>query len=93
MGPNLYACPGGGFTRLHQDGHGTVDSGHTNINGYNEVVMLRRLPERHKQYASKLLFSEYDALYGLPHNDAAHEQGKRSSWPRNEVIAEWKAMG
>jgi len=27
MGPNLYMVPGGGFTHLHQDGNGTVDSG------------------------------------------------------------------
>ena len=39
---------GGGFTQTHQDGHGTVDSGHSNLSGYYEVVMLRRLPECHK---------------------------------------------
>jgi len=31
-----------------QDGHGTVDSGHACLNGYNEAIMLRRLPEEHK---------------------------------------------
>jgi hypothetical protein len=55
MGPNMYITPGGGFTLLHQDGHGTVDSGHLLVSGYNEVVMLRRLPERHKVAACQSL--------------------------------------
>ncbi len=75
MGPNLYITPGGGFTHLHQDGHGTVDSGHTVLAGYNEVVMLRRLTERHKRNACSMVSgtmfgpTSYDALYGLPHGD------------------------
>lgn len=52
---------------------GTVDSGHLCLSGYNEVVMLRRLPERHKCRALELLngssHSSYSALYGLPHRD------------------------
>ena len=47
MGPNLYITPARAFTHLHQDGHGTVDSGHQCLTGYNEVVMLRRLDEVH----------------------------------------------
>ena len=46
---------GGRFTLIHQDGHGTVDSGHSNLSGYNEVVMLRRLPECHKLNACALI--------------------------------------
>ncbi len=52
--PHLWIIPitiGGGYTQFHQDGHGTVDSGHSCLNGYNEVVMLRRLPECHKRQA------------------------------------------
>lgn len=42
--------------------------------GFNEVVMLRRLPERHKLNALDLLRGDgkgekYDGLYGLPHAD------------------------
>jgi hypothetical protein len=48
MGPNIYITPPGSFTKFHQDGHGTVDSGHQCLRGYNEVVMLRRLTETHK---------------------------------------------
>lgn len=66
MGPNMYLAAGGAFTILHQDGFGSVDSGHTNLAGYNEVVMLRRLSEREKQDAVEIL--GYDAKFSLPHN-------------------------
>jgi len=74
MGPNAYLTPPESFTQVHQDGHGTVDSGHLCLKGYNEVVMLRRLPEGHKLNALSLLRGEgegtnYDGLYGLPHGD------------------------
>ena len=71
MGPNLYVTPGGAYTHFHQDGNGTVDSGHYCLSGYNEVVMLRRLPERHKAEAARLLPNRgcYDALYKFPHEN------------------------
>ena len=98
MGPNMYITPGGGFTQLHQDGHGTVDSGHIALQGYNEVVMLRRLPERHKVEACRCLPStenngskekrgEYDGLYGLP-----HDQTDGHGWPTKDTIAHWNRM-
>jgi hypothetical protein len=37
MGPNLYVAPGSIYTSLRQEGLGTVDSGHTNLFGMNEV--------------------------------------------------------
>lgn len=55
MGPNLYLTPPGAFTHFHQDGHGTVDSGHQCLAGYNEVVMLRRLPDARKKHSLELL--------------------------------------
>jgi len=74
MGPNLYITPPGSFTHFHQDGYGTVDSGHLCLSGYNEIVMLRRLPTNHKENAMNILtgqYSEgspiYDGLYKLPH--------------------------
>jgi hypothetical protein len=75
MGPNLYVTPPASFTHFHQDGHGTVDSGHLCISGYNEVVMLRRLTERHKKHALWILSgrkpegSHFDGLYSMPHGD------------------------
>eukprot|EP00554_Chaetoceros_debilis_P012240 CAMPEP_0194110982 /NCGR_PEP_ID=MMETSP0150-20130528/10091_1 /TAXON_ID=122233 /ORGANISM="Chaetoceros debilis, Strain MM31A-1" /LENGTH=1306 /DNA_ID=CAMNT_0038800289 /DNA_START=328 /DNA_END=4248 /DNA_ORIENTATION=+ len=89
MGPNLYVTPPGSFTHFHQDGHGTVDSGHMCIDGYNEVIMLRRMSEDHKRQALHLLHYNdrrqknihYDALYGLPHHD-----GKKPLWPDHEAI-------
>ncbi len=80
MGPNLYISPPGGFTHFHQDGHGTVDSGHFCCMGYNEVVMLTRMDEAHKKHALHILTCNdrrvgrrlrYDALYGLPHHDVS----------------------
>jgi hypothetical protein len=74
MGPNLYATPPEAFTQCHQDGHGTVDSGHLCLAGYNEVVMIRRLSQRHKLHALALLKGKdaglrYDGLYDFPHGD------------------------
>ena len=74
MGPNLYITPPGSFTHFHQDGFGTVDSGHLCLAGYNEIVMLRRLPTNHKENAMNILTGQsseespiYDGLYKLPH--------------------------
>ncbi|KAG7346143.1 hypothetical protein IV203_005211 [Nitzschia inconspicua] len=96
MGPNLYITPPASFTHFHQDGHGTVDSGHLCIEGYNEVVILRRLTERHKKHAlwilsgSKTDSSYWDGLYKEPHGDGL---GKKPKWATNEMIAECKRMG
>ena len=81
MGPNLYVSPPGSFTSLHQDGFGTVDSGHQCLCGYNEVIMLRRLPEIHKHNASSILTCNasrkramnFDGVLGLPH-DKVHDK-------------------
>jgi len=80
MGPNLYMTPGGSFTAVHQDGFGTVDSGHLCLSGFNEVVMLRRMPENHKGNALRLLYGEtsYDPLHELPHGDLL---GTKPKWP------------
>lgn len=79
MGPNLYVTPPGSFTHFHQDGHGTVDSGHMCLSGYNEVVILRRLPLARKKHAIQLLThgssSLFDPLNDLPHNDKLVSKG------------------
>ena len=85
------------FTHFHQDGHGTVDSGHQCLSGYNEVVMLRRMPEEHKQRALYILNdqakkkkrSKYDGLYGLPHGDGL---GAKPDWPTTDAIEECRRM-
>jgi len=71
MGPNLYVTPPASFTHFHQDGHGTVDSGHQCLQGYNEVVMIRRMPEIHKKHALHILHGKttYNAFYSFPHGD------------------------
>ena len=58
---------------VQQDGRGTVDSGHYVVDGYNEVIMLRRLPQRHKQQIMRvdlgITSSEFDKSFALPHSD------------------------
>ena len=90
MGPNLYVTPPGSFTHFHQDGHGTVDSGHQCLRGNNEVVMLRRLDEANKRRALKILCGSclsYDALYGKP-----HDAGEKPLWPTEKQIAELRKL-
>lgn len=43
------------WTFFHQDGNGTVDSGHQCLTGRNHVVMLRRLNEEDKKRAMRIL--------------------------------------
>jgi hypothetical protein len=81
---------------LHQDGYGTVDSGHTVLEGYNEVILLRRIPERHKKHAVcqfpalvEAGSSAKDVLYGLPH---ANERKTRHQWANEETLQEYKKM-
>lgn len=57
--------------------------------------MLRRLPERHKKNAIKILCdnsSSYDALYSLPHGEIG-SQGERPSWPDCLTVRQWVDMG
>eukprot|EP00980_Cylindrotheca_fusiformis_P021651 scaffold8505_cov130-Cylindrotheca_fusiformis.AAC.17 len=102
MGPNLYVTPPAAFTHFHQDGHGTVDSGHLCLSGYNEVVMLRRLTERHKKHALMILTGDldealddcapsfFDGLYQEPHAD---KLGEKPQWPTVARIEECRQMG
>jgi hypothetical protein len=101
MGPNMYITPPAAFTHFHQDGHGTVDSGHLCIHGYNEIIMLRRLTERHKKHALWILSgkptdasdanpSYFDGLYSEPHGD---NLGAKPKWASTEMIEECKRMG
>lgn len=90
---STFCSTGGGFTTIHQDGNGTVDSGHTNLQGYNEIVMLRRLPEKYKIHACSQLTrkgqSGSDVLYTLPH--APLEGGvKKLQWPTFATIKKWE---
>merc|ERR1712023_115547 len=91
MGPNLYITPPGSFTHFHQDGHGTVDSGHQCLRGRNEVIMLRRMDEGNKRRALRILCGDcvhYDALYGKP-----HDAGDKPAWPKENQIEELRQLG
>jgi hypothetical protein len=89
MGPNLYVTPPGAVTWFHEDGHGTVDSGHQCLLGENEVIMLRRMPEEHKQKAIKLLASNQD--YNL--RDKPHDAGDKPQWPTKKQIKKLRKLG
>jgi hypothetical protein len=73
-----------------------VDSGHLVISGYNEVVMLRRLPERHKKHALWILTGKrpnktwWDGLYAEPHGDGL---GEKPGWPTVDMINDCEKMG
>ena len=89
---------GGGYTQIHQDGHGTVDSGHTCICGFNEIIISRRLPEQHKLRACSMIPSRESVgpeqqaknmLYRLPHDDGRED---KPSWPTKASIDEMNKM-
>jgi hypothetical protein len=95
----MYITPPAAFTHFHQDGHGTVDSGHLCINGYNEVVMLRRLTERHKKHALLILTGNrkaagkqeqrqryFDGLYQEPHGDGLVSSLSLLSWVEHALF-------
>jgi hypothetical protein len=68
------------------------DSGHFCISGYNEVLMLRRLPERHKLHACQMVpgFEKYNPLYDVPHG---FEQECPPNWFDVETIEKWRKLG
>jgi hypothetical protein len=70
MGPKAYFGQPGAFTYFHTDGNGTVDSGHLNLAGYAEVIMLGPLSDDQKGDAMELLCgkSNRNILQGLPHD-------------------------
>jgi hypothetical protein len=81
---------------VHQDGYGTVDSGHTVLEGYNKVILLRRIPEPHKVHAVGIFPSLVEAgssakkvLYGLPH---ANERKSSHEWANADTILDLQAM-
>lgn len=50
---------------VHVLGFGTVDSGHLCLSGYNEVILLRRLPKGHDTNA--MLNTLGDDVFKTPH--------------------------
>jgi hypothetical protein len=84
-GPNLYIAPPGAFTQIHQDGNGTVDSGHFCYKGFNEVCMLKRGTEKEMKEAEEILVGTGDYDSTQPHYD-----GKKPHWPTTEAIEKCK---
>lgn len=80
------------------DGHGTVDSLHLCLSGYNEVILLKRLEEQEALEAVRILTGTetderakgslaHQTLYGEPHQQERKEFHK---WPTSEQIARCK---
>jgi hypothetical protein len=96
---SLPATTGGAYTSVHQDGHGTVDSGHTCLKGHNEVVLLRgSMPGNCKIKACSLIPGApgdgSKVLYTLPHQEGEVETdgNRRLHWPTNATISAWEEL-
>jgi hypothetical protein len=96
---SLPATTGGAYTSVHQDGHGTVDSGHTCLKGNNEVVLLRgSMPENCKIKACSLIPGAprdgSKVLYTLPHQEGEVQAdgNRRLHWPTNATISAWEEL-
>jgi len=69
-----------------------VDSGHLCISGFNEVIMLRRLTERHKKHALWILSGKqpkgyhFDGLYSMPHGDGLVSQNGTVQYKLLELV-------
>ena len=92
LGPNLYITPPGASTYFHQDGHGTVDSGHLCLSGDNEVIMLPRLGRDRTKEALEILRGDqnYDLLEE-PHSDKTF--AKKPMWPSPATLKKLKRAG
>lgn len=86
MGPNLYITPPGGRTWFHEDGNGTVDSGHQCLSGQNEVVMLRRMTDEPTRLNTlhKLNAGE-DLDCARPHDDTIPSVATKQ-WPTEGTL-------
>jgi hypothetical protein len=92
---------GGVFSNLQQSGHGTMDSGYTNLSGYNEVIMLRQLPEGDKKKACQLIPSHatddtlrkrrgHNILHQLPYDVGPDV---KLMWPTDATVEAWEKLG
>ena len=86
MGPNLYITPPGGRTWFHEDGNGTVDSGHQCMTGPNEVIMLRRITDEATRLNGLHLLNTGEGLDDArPHDDAVLSTATKK-WPTRETL-------
>jgi hypothetical protein len=86
MGPNLYISPPGGRTWFHEDGHGTVDSGHQCLSGQNEVIMLRRITDEPSRLNALHALNSGDVLDNArPHDDATQLTAEKP-WPTQKTL-------
>jgi hypothetical protein len=82
MLPLMYLGPPSVSTSLHEDGYGTVDSGHLCLQGWNEVCILPRL-EAPGQKAAAL---EILRATGCTEEEPNAENAQTIPWPKKEMI-------
>eukprot|EP00986_Skeletonema_menzelii_P008878 scaffold3880_cov145-Skeletonema_menzelii.AAC.2 len=88
-GPLSFFAVGGGNngTTFHEDGYGTIDSGHLVLSGYNEVIILRRLTGDARKKAANILGI---SLYKRPN---VCEGKNQFHWPTKKDIEMLQKLG
>jgi hypothetical protein len=69
---------------LHQDGAGTVDSGHCCHAGYNDVLVMSRGTETQMQKAMNMLFRNVKC--NAYNHYKPHDDGEKPDWPTTEAV-------
>ena len=55
LGPLAYFGPSEAVTSIHEDGGGTVDSGHLNVYGYNQILIFPRMTGDQRKMARRIM--------------------------------------
>lgn len=87
-------------TPFHEDGFGSIDSGHLCLSGYNEVIILRRLDGKARRKAAKILGVTLDRRPNVDQqSNVSDDHGETSEeenmfqWPTNKTIQELEELG
>jgi hypothetical protein len=82
MLPLMYLGPPSVSTSLHEDGYGTVDSGHLCLQGWNEVCILPRM----EVPAVKAAVLEILRATACTKEEPNAENAQTIPWPKKEMI-------
>ena len=55
LGPLAFLGPSEAVTPIHEDGGGTVDSGHLNVQGYNQILIFPRMTGDQRKVAREIM--------------------------------------
>jgi hypothetical protein len=76
IGPLAYLGPSEAVTPIHEDGGGTVDSAHLNVQGYNQILIFPRMEGDPGQMAKKIM--------GL--NESMRWENGENLWPTPDML-------